>query len=165
MTTDELARRRPASADVEAITDVDCTQRPRWRETPAAFAVRMAAMGVDLAAVRAEAAQLNREAALRSDGATYWTHCACGWCGLRVADPEVARREYDAHACAVDDVGQAAVDRRRMARHRRARVNLAGATWSDAPDAFAARLLRVPKAEDDFEARCQLLEIDDRRPQ
>lgn len=46
----------------------------------------------------------NREAALKSlvdaNGVTqYFTTCACRWHGLQVTDPELARREYDAHPC------------------------------------------------------------------
>ena len=31
----------------------------------------------------------------------YFTQCGCGWCGLRVEDPELARREYDKHPCTI----------------------------------------------------------------
>jgi hypothetical protein len=99
-----------------AITDVDCTPRPRYRETPAAFAARMLSYGVDVQALKADVRQRNRAAALREgvwpDGAVfYFTQCACKWHGLRVADPEVARREYDAHACAAESLGDDAVSR------------------------------------------------------
>jgi len=94
-----------------AISSVDMTPRPRYRESPAAFAARMLAMGADLAALTREVKLRNRREALRSMDDLVWTQCACGWCGLRVTDPEVARREYDAHDCAAAGVGQSAVDR------------------------------------------------------
>ena len=99
-----------------AITDVDCTPRPRYGESPAKFLKRMAGYGADVEALKSEMRQRNRAAALREgtwpDGATfYYTQCACKWHGLRVADPEVARREYDTHACAAEGLGDAAVDR------------------------------------------------------
>jgi len=112
-----------------AITDVDCTPRPRYGESQAKFLARMRGYGLDMEALKADVRQRNRAAALRwidADGLThkgaeptarhgqivaYWTQCACGWCGLRVADPEVARREYDAHACAAETIGDDAVSR------------------------------------------------------
>lgn len=98
------------------ITDVDCTPRPRYGESQARFEARMARMGVHSMALGKEVQQRNREAALRhvdlpNGYERWWTVCACGFCGLRVDDPEVARREYDAHACAAAGVGEAAVDR------------------------------------------------------
>lgn len=98
------------------ITDVDCTPRPRYGESQERFLARMASYGADMAELRREVRLRNRKEALRQitlpdDTVAYWTACACGWCGLRVDDPEVARREYDAHACAAENVGQAAVDR------------------------------------------------------
>lgn len=71
-----------------AITDVDMTPRPRYRESQAAFEARMASYGADVQALRNETRLRNRAAALRSvETATgalaYFTQCACGWCGLR----------------------------------------------------------------------------------
>lgn len=99
-----------------AITDIDCTPRPRYGESRAKFEARMRGYGLDMEALNREVKQRNRGAALREgiwpDGAVYYfTQCACKWHGLRVADPEVARREYDAHACAADGLGDAAVAR------------------------------------------------------
>jgi hypothetical protein len=99
-----------------AITDVDCTPRPRYGESRAKFEARMRSYGVDMEALNREVRQRNRAAALKQgmwpDGAVfYFTQCACGWCGLRVNDPEVARREYDAHSCVAEGLGDAAVDR------------------------------------------------------
>jgi len=111
-----------------AITDVDCTPRPRYGESRAKFEARMRSYGVDMEALNREVRQRNRAAALRgvtADGSTFkvlgpesaqfaaqfFTQCACGWCGIRVADPEVARREYDAHACAAQSIGDDAVSR------------------------------------------------------
>lgn len=98
------------SEDVDstvAITDVDCTPRPRWRETPEQFADRLNKLEAQAVALSASSGKRNRTDALRwsVDGEgvkSYFTRCACGWCGLRVADPEVARREYDKHDCAID---------------------------------------------------------------
>ena len=96
------------------ISDVDCTPRPRYRETAAQFEARMGVLGQELAAIKRENAIKNRQAALQPpvmvrDVAHYFTQCACGWCGLQVADPELARREYDAHACGI--TGDTTVER------------------------------------------------------
>jgi len=147
-----------------AITDVDMTPRPRYRESQAAFEARMAAMGADMVALRTDVKQRNRNAALRSiEPATgaiaYWTQCACSWCGLRVEDPELARREYDAHVCAAAGVGQAAVDRAIAETDRNVLVkrerhvlkpSVVGPVESEAP--------RTVVVEDDFEQRVKLLE-------
>lgn len=57
------------------------------------------------AAERAEAIRLNRGNALRTvvvEGVTlHFGACACRWHGVRVSDPEVALREYDAHPCTI----------------------------------------------------------------
>lgn len=57
------------------------------------------------AAARSQAIRLNRASALRTvvaDGVTvHYAACACRWHGLRVSDPEVALREYDAHPCTI----------------------------------------------------------------
>lgn len=110
------AELRTGGGYVPAITDVDCTPRPRYGESQAAFLRRMAGYGADVEALRRELRAKNREAALKQgtwpDGAVYYfTQCACRWHGLRVSDPEVARREYDAHGCAAESIGNAAVDR------------------------------------------------------
>lgn len=104
-----------------AITSTECTPRPRYGESKAKFERRMASYGMSMAALRKEVNQRNRKAALRSQeafaseafplGVAYWTQCACGFCGLKVGDPELARREYDAHPCAAEDVGNRAVER------------------------------------------------------
>jgi len=57
---------------------------------------------------------LNRESALKigriHEGTQlYFTQCACRWHGIETPDAEVARREYDAHACLIN--GDHAVDR------------------------------------------------------
>src|ERR1700743_353497 len=93
-----------------AITSVDCTPRPRRGEQSADFEARLAGYSRNLAAQAAANSKRNRAAALQppvigADGiAQYFARCACGWCGLRVVDPELARREYDAHPCAMDAV-------------------------------------------------------------
>jgi len=90
-----------------AITEVDCSPRPRYRETQEQFAARIKSYSSDLASMRKQTSRLNRNDALRwstaTDGAKqYFARCACGWCGLSVSDPELAKREYDDHACAMD---------------------------------------------------------------
>jgi len=116
-----------------AITSVDSTPRPRYGESRAKFEARMAGYRRDVDIVRADVARRNRALALhvvldtgqvakwadveheveagRLAVASYFARCACGLTGLRVGDPEVARREYDAHACRADSIGQDAVDR------------------------------------------------------
>lgn len=90
-----------------SITDVDCTPRPRYGESRADFEVRMRSYSVQHEAVRRDVNLRNRVAALKGpvfvgEIRHWFTQCACGWCGLQVTDPEVARREFDAHACAVN---------------------------------------------------------------
>lgn len=75
-----------------AITATSC--EPTERDAPKA-----AALLQQRDAMAAEVHAINRAAALRTAGDAYFTRCACGWQGLRVADPEVARREYDVHSC------------------------------------------------------------------
>lgn len=108
--TDDISRRRDGDWTV-AITSTDMTPRPRYRESQAAFEARMRGYGVELQALHREVKLENRKAALRGSVGAWFTRCACGWHGLTVADAELARREYDAHACAADSVGQRAVDR------------------------------------------------------
>lgn len=121
------AELRTGGGYTPAISDVDCTPRPRYGESMAKFKARMAGYAREAGLVAHDVNRRNRVAALRGvtaegqvirvDGpvvaqvAAYFTQCACGWCGLRVADPEVARREYDAHACAASSLGDDAVSR------------------------------------------------------
>jgi hypothetical protein len=120
MKDDELTARR-TGAETVALEDVDCTPRPRFCESLEKFHARMRALGLERQALEREVALDNRRSALRwvtRDGVVcagaeptarhgeivaYWTQCACGFHGLQVADPEVARREYDAHACTAND--------------------------------------------------------------
>ncbi len=171
-----------------AITDVDMTPRPRYRESQAAFEARLTAMGSDLAAVRAEVKQRNRNAALRvvlRSGAierwesvasaieagrvviaAYFTQCGCGFCGLRVEDPELARREYDAHVCAAAGVGQAAVDRAIAETDRTTMVkrtqHVLQPSIGEQVDEIMATLdkhqVHGAEVADDFEQRVKLLE-------
>lgn len=120
LTKEELASGNSPGYE-PAITSVDMTPRPRYGESRARFESRMAGYGVNMAALRKDVALRNRKEAIRSQeahageqfplGVAYWTVCGCGYCGLKVGDPEVARREYDSHACAAENVGQSAVDR------------------------------------------------------
>jgi hypothetical protein len=108
---DELgARRRVEEIQGEqvAIDDVDCTPRPRYRESREAFDLRMRAMEAQAGALRREVDVLNRSLSVRpvnaADGSIkHVASCACRWHGLEQADPEVARREYDAHPCSIAD--------------------------------------------------------------
>ncbi len=164
------------AAEIEAgggygvgITDVDCTPRPRYGESEAKFLARMASYGANVEELRRDIRMRNRAAALRqvelpAGAIAYWTACACGWCGLRVDDPEVARREYDAHTCAAEGVGQAAVDRAIEASktaHMPGRVTVAPRTAVLRP----AIVERQPEEQapartevDDLEQRVALLE-------
>lgn len=148
-----------------AITDVDMTPRPRYRESQAAFEARMAAMGHQLETLGREVKQRNRDAALRhvelANGyERWWTVCSCGFCGLRVEDPELARREYDAHVCAATGVGQSAVDRAiaetdRNVLAKRERHVLQPSVVMPVVESEVPRTAVV---EDDFEQRARLLE-------
>lgn len=74
----------------------------------------LAQLEAEQAAERRLAWSTNREAALRgpvdlAGTPHWWCVCACRWSGLRVPDPEVAKREYDKHPCSMN--GDAAVDR------------------------------------------------------
>lgn len=145
---------------IPGITSVDMTPRPRYRESPSVFVARMRAMGADLAELTREVKLRNRREALRSLGDLVWTQCACGWCGLRVEDPEVARREYDAHDCAAAGVGQSAVDR---AIAETDKITLAKRTKHVMQPALADRVEDVPIAstveQDGTEQRFALLEL------
>lgn len=150
-----------------AITDVDCTPRPRYGESQAAFLRRMAGYGADVAALQRDLRLKNRQAALRrieqlNGDIVYWTQCACGWCGLRVLDPELARREYDVHACAAESIGDDAVSRAQahsgkatMPARRKAAVlqpALAGAVVDES--------VKRTQSQDDTAERFALLELD-----
>lgn len=105
--SDELDARRPGD-EVAALTDVDCTPRPRYRESPDAFAARMRGLEQQYGALRKDTNRLNRTASVRTvtgpnGERLHVSFCACGFHGLQLADPELARREYDAHACTVLD--------------------------------------------------------------
>lgn len=174
-----------------AITDVDCTPRPRYGESQAKFLARMASYGANVEALNRDIRQRNRAAALRTVGVethagstrpTYWTVCACGWCGLRVDDPEIARREYDAHVCAAESIGDDAVSRAQAhagkatmpAKRTAAVLKPALAEQQDSPTVFAERsgvvrsMLDKPTKQDldeldDASKRYALLEMD-RKP-
>lgn len=151
-----------------AITDIDCTPRPRYGESQAAFLKRMASYGADVEALKRKVRQRNRAAALREgtwpDGAVYYfTTCACAWHGLRHADPEVARREYDGHTCAAETLGDDAVSRAQahagkatMPAKRTTSV-LAPALVEQPADDIAT-LLPSNQDLDDLEQRVQMLE-------
>ena len=144
------------------IENVDCTPRPRFRETTAALAERMRRHSAQRVWLEQWTATQNRTAALRTgtwpDGGVYHvTACACGWHGLRQADPEVARREYDAHACSIN--GDTAVDRaaanvdRLTYGPKRERSSMVDAVRVEADETVQT------KTEDETEQRMALLEI------
>ena len=156
------------------ITDVDCTPRPRYGESQERFLRRMAGYGADVEQLRREIRMRNRAAALRSTEIethsggtrlTYWTVCPCGWCGLRADDPEVVRREYDAHECVAEGVGQAAVDRAiEAAAHphaglvKRTQHVLQPAIVEHKPEHKPEELVPSRTEVDDLEQRVALLE-------
>jgi len=138
--------------------------------SPRRWAARDAMYARDLAGLQAWTRQQNRAAALRTveqDGLTrYFTQCACGWCGLRVDDPELARREYDAHACRIEgdahiDRAVASVDREQhdaagkliVAKRQPHEMQVA---WSAIVESAA---VEMRKYTDDTEARYALLEL------
>lgn len=161
-----------------AITDIDCTPRPRYGESQAKFLARMRGYGLNVEALNREVRQRNRAAALRGvtgdgqilraalrEAVQFFTQCACGWCGLRVADPEVARREYDAHACAAESLGDDAVTRAQahagkatMPARRPAAV-LKPALSEGHVDEDGPVLNPATAVLDDFEARVALLDL------
>lgn len=122
--SDDIARKRmgftdePENGDV-AITSVDCTPRAPSREGYPSEALYQRALMMwnrlndklesELNALIKQNSKRNRMAALQpvvygaNGEPLYFTKCACKWHGLRVSDPEVARREYDAHACSLLD--------------------------------------------------------------
>jgi hypothetical protein len=107
MKDDELTARR-TGAETVALEDVDCTPRPRWRESLEKFRARMRVLGLERQSLEREVALDNRRASVRpvtgpNGERLHVAFCACGFHGLQVADPEVARREYDAHACTAND--------------------------------------------------------------
>lgn len=103
--TDDISKRQPETV---GLTDVDCTPRPRWRESQLAFEARMRRLGADREALERTVKRDNRISSVRPvpqpDGTLlHVAFCVCGFHGLQVADAEVARREYDAHACTAND--------------------------------------------------------------
>lgn len=155
-----------------AITSIDMTPRPRYGESRERFEARMRGYGFDFAALKQAVAARNRKEALRSVhaneqfpiGVTYWTACACGFCGLRVGDPELARREYDTHPCAAESIGDDAVTRAQV--HAGRATLPAKRTSHVLAQAFAAQDAGVPiprsqpvAVEDEAEQRFALLEL------
>lgn len=147
------------SDETVGLTATDCTPRARRGESAEALAARIGGYARSLEYERQHVALVNRNEALRtsSDGLHY-TRCACGWTGLRVADPEIARREYDVHQCRM--TGEIGV--------RLHRADPLPAGWAEATKAQieeTMNLLREPQREamervrDEFEARVQNLEM------
>ena len=157
--TDDLSRRRGDGDWTVAITSTDMTPRPRYRESRAAFEARMRQMGVELKQLRAEVKLENRKAALRGSVGAWFTQCACGWHGLTVADAELARREYDAHACAANSVGQRAVDRGIAETDRNVLVKREAPVLRPALEGVEIEALPKHATEDDTVQRFALLEI------
>lgn len=168
--SDELAARR-AGDDAVGITDVDCTPRPRWRESQAAFDARMRGLGAAYQAeVRRDVTLPNRASSVRAVTGPHGEHlhmsfCACGFHGLQVADPELARREYDAHACTVID-GDAIHGTYRGGFWKRAPSTMVPALASERaaagvtlPGEADAAPTTQTTTGDEFEQRVKLLEI------
>lgn len=117
--TDDIARKKMDDDDGVGITNVDCTPRAPRREgyisdaqhqrAMELFNKSQAGLELELRRLGADLHKKNRVAALQpvvygaNGEPLYFTQCACKWHGLRVPDPEVARREYDAHACSLVD--------------------------------------------------------------
>lgn len=107
----------------------------------------------------------NREAALKSmvdaNGVTqYFTTCACRWHGLQVTDPELARREYDAHPCSAPS-GDAIHREYRGPKDKRPKSTMRPAFDSEIARAGLQGFRDVTKQViDDAEQRMALLEIE-----
>lgn len=170
MSDDELAKRRGDREGV-GITDVDCTPRPRRGEGREAFETRMRRMGVAYQAeVRRDVLLPNRVSSVRAvtgpnGERLHVSFCVCGFHGLQVADPEVARREYDAHACTVLD-GDAIHREYRGKIDKRPKSTMIPALASERAAAGIALPGEADVAPtttsegDDFEQRVKLLELD-----
>lgn len=147
------------SDDAVGITDIDCTPRPRWRETPEAFAQRMARLGLAADGLTRLVALRNRNAALRTVSAgehvLHYTMCACSWRGLLVSDPEVARREYDEHACVVAENGDSIHRVYRGPQDKRPRSSMVPAISEER----VAEHAPVVQVSDETEQRMALLEL------
>lgn len=166
-------------------SDAELAAMPAWARkrllaqrarSPIRWAARDAMYAQDLAARRALVGRLNRALHMRTievDGVPHHHgQCACGWRGLRVLDPEVARREYDTHACAIE--GDAHIDRaiashagldqldanmhliveKREPHEMQARAVVEA--WNSVADVAA---VEMAKYTDDAEARFALLEL------
>lgn len=77
---------------------------------------RATAIALETQVEVSQALQDNRNGALRGPISVngvdhWWCVCVCRWQGLRVPDPEVARREYDKHPCRIAFHDDAVVDR------------------------------------------------------
>jgi hypothetical protein len=170
---DELGA-RPRVEEIQgeqvAIDDVDCTPRPRYRESREAFDLRILAMEANTGALRREAVVLNRSMAVRwvtaSDGSTkYVTACACRWHGLEQADPEVARREYDAHPCSIADgdsihrTYRGPVDKRPDSTLVPATAEERAAKGVTLPGEHAVEPAKATTLDEDAEKRAALLEM------
>lgn len=102
---------------VESVVD-DSPRAQAFRRVSARRRVSGAEqLEIEMQALRAKLASDNRRDSLRGpvfvgkrQVAHYYTQCTCKWTGTRVKDPEVARREYDAHPCTLEH-GDTAVDR------------------------------------------------------
>lgn len=160
MTDDLAARREP---DTVAISEVDCTPRPRYRESREDFERRMAGVMRSKEELRALIGNHNREAALRvvtvgvgkDAREQFATRCGCGWHGLAVPDAEAARREYDTHACRLELLAEPG-----QTLHRKG--DGLGAGWASQAKAQLAEVGDTPVITvtvDDAEVRMALLEL------
>lgn len=119
----------------------------------------------------------NRNGALRGpvliDGVEHWwCVCVCRWTGLRVRDPEVAKREYDAHPCSIHadqavDRALAELDGVTLTKHPKSTLVPALAERrTDADNAALAReaavaaIGKLEEQADAAEVRFALLELD-----
>lgn len=107
----------PADRFAEVAVPIDgiaaALERLRAKGAARKHAQHARARAEHAAMVRAEVTRPNRDNAVQTveeNGLVrYFARCACNWCGLRVDDPELARREYDAHPCTI--TGDDAVER------------------------------------------------------
>lgn len=132
--TDEIAwKKLGLEEDGVGITDVDCTPRPRYGEKPEAFQARIAGYQKEFDAIKAHNNKRNRVGALQpalydaAGQAWYTTRCACKWHSVQAKDPELARREYDTHACSLVDADGGWQPGQTL--HRKSEVPLVQTDW------------------------------------
>lgn len=170
--TDDLAWKRfgmDAEPEGPGITDVNCTPRHRRGESQESFQARMAGYAKEFDALKSRTNKRNRAGAVGhpifdSNGQAWFTaKCACKWHSLQARDPEVARREYDAHACSLVDADGGWQPGQTL--HRKSEVPLVQTDWVAQTKAMLSQhteddtpVVTVTEADDSV-VRFSLLEL------